>query len=323
MKTIEGMTKDEKLALLKLPLDEKIKRTKELILEWYLQYDGQVFVSFSGGKDSTVLLHIARSIKTCADIPAVFVDTGLEYPELRQHVKNTENVIWVKPKYTFKQVLEKYGYPIISKEQSRYIYDMRHSKSDKLKDVRMNGKLMPDGTRGSMSRLSDCWKPLIDAPFEISNKCCDVMKKNPAKNFEKESGRHPIVGTMAEESRLRWQKYLGTNCNAFSAKHPESKPMSFWTEQDVLEYIRRFNLEIPSVYGEIKEDENGKLYTTGVHRTGCMFCMYGLHCEKKGETRFDKMKQTHPKQYDYCMNQLGLKTVIDEYLKCSPRKESK
>ena len=129
---------------------------------------------------------------------------------------------------------------------------MRHSKSDKLKDVRMNGKLMPDGTRGTMSRLSDCWKPLIDAPFEISNKCCDVMKKNPAKNFEKESGRHPIVGTMAEESRLRWNKYLGTNCNAFSAKHPESKPMSFWTEQDVLEYIRRFNLEIPSVYGEIK-----------------------------------------------------------------------
>ena len=74
---------------------------------------------------------------------------------------------------------------------------------------------------------------------------------------------------------------------------------------------------------EIKEDENGKLYTTGVHRTGCMFCMYGLHCEKKGETRFDKMKQTHPKQYDYCMNQLGLKTVIDAYLKCSPRKDSK
>lgn len=58
-------------------------------------------------------------------------------------------------------------------------------------------------------------------------------------------------------------------------------------------------------------------------RTGCMFCMYGLHCEKNGETRFDKMKQTHPKQYDYCMNQLGLKTVIDEYLKCSPRKDSK
>ena len=60
MKKFDGMTKDEKLALLKLPLDEKIKRTKELILEWYLQYDGQVFVSFSGGKDSTVLLHIAR-----------------------------------------------------------------------------------------------------------------------------------------------------------------------------------------------------------------------------------------------------------------------
>ena len=277
------MTKDEKLALLKLPLDEKIQRTKELILEWYLQYDGQVYISFSGGKDSTVLLHIARSIKTCADIPAVFMDTGLEYPEVRQHVKNTENVIWIKPKYTFKQVLEKYGYPIISKEQSKFIYAIRHSKSDKVKDVCMNGAILPDGTRGSMSRLSNCWKPLLNAPFEISDKCCNVMKKNSAKKFEKETGRHPIIGTMAEESRLRLSMYLGTNCNAFSAKHPVSKPLSFWTEQDVLEYIRRFNLEIPSVYGEIKEDKTENCIRQAFQEQAVCFACTGFIMKRKAK----------------------------------------
>ena len=310
------LTKDEKLAQLKLTLDEKIKRTKELILEWYLQYNGQVYVAYSGGKDSTVLLHIARSIKTCADIPAVFVDTGLEYPEIREHVKNTENVVWVKPKYTFKQVLEKYGYPIISKEQSRYLYDMRHSKSEKLKDVRLNGRLLANGKRGKMSTLSRKWRPLIDADFEISNKCCDVMKKNPSKQYSKESGKKPIVGTMAVESKLRWNRYLIGNCNAFSDKHPESKPLSFWTEQDILEYILRFNLKIPSVYGDIVRGDDGLLRTTKCQRTGCMFCMYGLHLEAH-PNRFEIMKETHPKQYAYCMDKLGLRHVIEEYGKAA------
>lgn len=307
---------NDKKELLKMTLDEKIQKTKELILEWFWQYDGKVCVAYSGGKDSTVLLHITRSLKRCANVPAVFVDTGLEYPEIREHVKNTENVIWVKPKLTFKQVLEKYGYPIISKEQSSYIYEVRHSKSKKLKDIRLNGRLLPNGKRGTMSKISNKWKPLIDSDFEISNKCCDVMKKAPSAKFYKQSGLKPIIGTMAVESKLRWEHFIKGNCNAFSDKHPESKPMSFWTEQDVLEYIERYNLEIPSVYGRIEKDENGTRRLTGCQRTGCMFCMYGLHLEKS-PNRFERMKDTHPKQYEYCMNKLGLKHVIEEYMTCA------
>lgn len=172
------ISKEDKLAFMKMTLDDKIKRTKMLIMDWYAQFGGKVYVSFSGGKDSTVLLHIARQVHP--DIIGVFDDTGLEYPEIREFVKKQENIIWIKPKQNFKQVLDKYGYPIISKEQSRYISDLRNPNvSEKLKNKRLNG------TETRRFKLSEKWKPLINSDFKISNRCCDVMKKAPLKEFEK------------------------------------------------------------------------------------------------------------------------------------------
>lgn len=180
---------------------------------------------------------------------------------------------------------------------------------------------MNGGKNGKSGKISQCWKPLVNADFEITNACCDVMKKRPMKNFEKETGLHPIVGTMAGESRRRFEQYMRGNCNAFSVAHPVSKPLSFWTEQDILEYIKRYNIKIPSVYGDIIEDVNG-LKTSGCNRTGCMFCMFGLHLEKS-PNRFERMKKTHPKQYDYIMNKLNGEHVMNVYLSCSPRKSTR
>lgn len=301
-------TKEQKIQFFNMSLEDKVKRTKQLILEWYLQFDGKVYVSFSGGKDSTVLLHIARSIKGLENIVGVFDDTGLEYPEIRDFVKKQDNITWIKPKMNFKQVIEKYGFPVISKEQSLYIYQLRNTKSDKLKKLRLEG-----GRKGAF-KVAEKWKPLINADFNIANQCCDVMKKKPFKVFEKQTGLHPIIATMASESRLRLRRYFQGDCNEYSATHPVSKPMSFWNEQDVLQYIKMHNLEIASVYGDVIE-ENGKLTTTGCSRTGCMFCMFGLHLEQR-PNRFDLMKDTHPKQYDYIMNKLNGRHIMNEYLKC-------
>lgn len=294
-------SKEEKLEFMKMTLDDKIKRTKQLIMEWYAQFDGKVYVSFSGGKDSTVLLHIARNTLGCSDIVGVFDDTGLEYPEIRDFVRKQENIIWIKPKKTFYQVIKEYGWPIISKEQSLYIRDAKQSKSEKLRKLRIEG-------RNGRFKISKKWLYLIDAPFKISNECCNVMKKSVAKKFEKESKLKPMIATMAEESNLRMEMYMRGDCNEYSAKRPISKPMSFWTEKDVLDYIQRYNLEIASVYGEIKD---GKL--TGVSRTGCMFCMYGLHLQGNNN-KFEQMKVTHPKLYDYIMNKLGGSDVLKWYL---------
>jgi len=107
-----------------LPLSIKVRMTKQRIRDWINYYgeDG-VYVSFSGGKDSTVLLDLVR--QEYPNVVAVFVDTGLEFPEIRQFVKLFDNVEWIKPKMTFRQVIEKYGYPFISKEVSECVAGAR------------------------------------------------------------------------------------------------------------------------------------------------------------------------------------------------------
>jgi len=257
--------------------------TQQRIREWVSEYPS--YISFSGGKDSTVLLHIARNFCLTKDIPAVFVDTGLEYPEVRQFALSQENVIRVKPEMTFRKVIETYGYPVISKEVAKRVTEYRNAErkgrlTESSAYKEFNGLLRKaNGEKSFFNK--EKWKFLVDSDFLISHRCCDVMKKNPAKKFQKESGRTPIIATMAYESQTRKMAWLKTGCNAFDSQNPHSQPMSFWTEQDVLQYLRDYSVPYASVYGEIKEDENGKLYTTGCDRTGCVFCGFGCHLEKK------------------------------------------
>ena len=232
----------------------------------------------------------------------MYIDTGLEYPEIKQFVKTWDNVDIIRPKMSFKQVIEKYGYPVISKEQSQYIYQYRNAKSEKTKETRLNGNKWGRG------KISNKWKYMIDAPFKISDQCCNVMKKNPAKEYEKKNNVVPIVGTLAEESALRVTHYIKNGCNAFDSKRPKSTPLGFWTNQDVLEYIKKYNIKIPGVYGDIVEVD-GKLKTTGCDRTGCIYCAYGCHLEE--ENRFLRLEKTHPKLHKYCMNELEMSDVLE------------
>lgn len=136
------------------------------------------------------------------------------------------------------------------------------------------------------------------------------MKERPLDRFTKETGLYPIIGTMACESMRRQMAYLATGCNAFTKDKPTSQPMSFWLEQDVLQYLRMTGIPYASgVYGEIVEDK-GRLKTTGAARTGCMFCMFGAHLEKS-PNRFERMALTHPRLHNYCINKLGCGAVLD------------
>lgn len=297
--------------------------------EWIVEaVDGQVYVSVSG-IDSTVLKHIVDSMYD--NVPAVFVNTGLEYPEIQkfwQDVKKGKhscfnpNVEIIRPEMRFDEVVKKYGYPIVSKEVSNAIYGARHSKgTGKTKSIRLKrlrGELLaPDGSKSRYN--CEKWGFLLNAPFEAHDACCNVMKKKPAKKYAKQTGRKPFIGTMASESRLRQQKWVKFGCNAFDQKEPTSQPLSFWTKQDVLHYVQNYNVPYCSVYGDIVidlSDENpsqmsiidllgdyesgDRLKTTGCDRTGCIFCMFGCHLEK-APNRFQRLKQTHPRQYEYCI----------------------
>lgn len=303
-----------------LSLESKIRMTEQRIRAWYEHWDGQVYVSFSGGKDSTVLKHIVDGMYD--DVPALFVNTGLEYPEIQRFAMSQKNVVTVRPKMRFDEVIIKNGYPVISKDVAQTIKTAKYNK-DTYRYKKAVGIATDKAGNKSLYNMPQ-WAFLMDAPFDTSSRCCDVMKKSPIRQYEKETGRKPFIGTMATEGRARMLSWLKTGCNAFDAKKPTSQPLSFWTEQDILHYIKKYNVPYCSVYGDIvvKEavdgdkvlegqmnlidylgchEESDTLATTGCNRTGCIFCMFGCHLEKE-PNRFQRLKETHPRQYEYCIN---------------------
>ena len=334
------------------PLSVKISLTRDRIRQWVEHYgeDG-VYVSFSGGKDSTVLLRLVREMYP--GIPAVFVDVPTQYPELREFAKTFDNVEILQPAMSFMQLCEKYGFPLISKEVSDRVYFAQKylrwlggtQETKRPTDFSLRGflgiggasienvpietlrlalqetdrdkarQILGEGFPADNSRIYDDavrYKFMALAPFTISHKCCDILKKNPLRNYEHDTNRVPMTAQMASESRIRTQKWMLNGCNGFELKRPISHPMTFWTEQDVLQYIYENQIPICSVYGNVvTEGEAGQMSladlglfdkglptfrTTGCSRTGCMLCGFGCHLEK-GKSRFESLHETHPKMY--------------------------
>ena len=193
-----------------LPLEIKIRMTKMRIQQWVYAFSGEAYISFSGGKDSTVLLNIAREV--FPNLPAVFCDTGLEYPEIREFVKRFENVVWLKPQMNFRQVIQKYGYPLISKSVANTLRGGHEPGSYRWK--KLHGEVFLKNGKPSKFNCVK-WQFLLDAPFKVSEQCCDVMKKRPFHKYQKETGQMPIVATMADESMMRKNSWMKYGCNAF------------------------------------------------------------------------------------------------------------
>lgn len=122
----DGLIHDNErlVELQRLPLHRKIGITISRITEWYNAFNGNVYVSLSGGKDSTVLWDIVH--KLFPDVPAVFSNTGLEYPEIQHFAKDICTDV-VSPKMSFTEVIKTYGYPVISKEVSEAIHYARRN----------------------------------------------------------------------------------------------------------------------------------------------------------------------------------------------------
>lgn len=169
------------------------------------------------------------------------------------------------------------------------------------------------GPDGKSYFNKDKWLPLTQhTNFAISHMCCKVIKKAPLREYGRKTKSYPFIGTLTDESRLREQRWTRHGCNEFEGLHKSSQPLSFWKEQDILKYIYWEGIEIASIYGDVVGvDKDGyeyepmpgmdcKLKCTGCDRSGCIFCAYGEHLEK-GKTKFQKLAETHPKQYEYCL----------------------
>lgn len=195
------------------PIEKKIDHSLGVIDQFLSRTGGMAYVSFSGGKDSTVLLDLVRLFnRMCGDenaTPAVFINTGNEYPDIvrfvRERIAEGYNIRIIKGEMSPRQVWEKYGFPLISKENSKRIWYMKHQPNSAMAQI-ARGERFP--TKKHFFDVPKRWWFLADQDFDITNKCCDVLKKEPVKKYEKETGRHPIIGTMASESSLRQLRYL-------------------------------------------------------------------------------------------------------------------
>ncbi len=248
----------------------------------------------------------------------MFCDTGIEYPEIRAFVKSFGNIVtWIRPEKSFKFVIEEYGFPVVSKEVSFLIEHFRDGKN--FAKCRLNG-LKIDGSPNSYAETRFArWRHLVDAPFKISGRCCEYLKKRPFNVYERKTGRKAITAMMADESKWRENSYLRNGCNNFASRRPVCNPMGFWVEHDVLQYIKDFNVQYCSIYGDIAgvcQSSFAVMESCGERhlscRTGCVFCMYGAHLDKE-PNRFQRLRESHPKLYRYCMDNIGCKKVL-EYL---------
>lgn len=283
-------TVEELKKLQLLPLEMKIEIAEGRILEFYHKMNGKVFVAFSGGKDSTVLLHLVRRL--IPNTIGVFADTGLEFPEIKEFVNTFDNIEIVRPKKDFRTVIMEYGYPLISKD----LADTLHGAKQNPNSLRM--KKLDGSMKGTSKFDQSRWKYLLDAPFELNNKCCDIFKKKPMLEFQKHKGLYPYIGSQAHESQLREKNWVMNGCNSFKKGHEKSLPLSTWTEKDIWDYIKLYGLEV------------AKPYAMGYRRTGCIYCGFGIHTQSETRkddsgmrtpNRYEMLRQTHPNLYAYMM----------------------
>lgn len=277
---------------------QKVDHSLGVIDQFLSRMEGKAFVSFSGGKDSSVLLDLCRIINP--DIKAVFFNTGMEFPDIIRHImqlkKQGYDIDFINAKKKPSEIWSKYGFPLVSKEQAKKLWYMKNDPESKTAKIGYS--------ENSMRNVSQCWRFIVNETFDCNNKCCDILKKNPSHDYQKRTGLYPIIGTMASESLIRKEQYLMRGgCNSFDGKKIFSTPLSIWNDDDVWAYINDRNLKIADIYSK------------GVRRTGCVCCGFGAHLE---QGRFDALYRLYPKIYsntmEYTNNGITFREAIRKVL---------
>lgn len=317
-KTFKEMTLKEKIAL---PHHYKVVISQGIILRMKEKWDGHVVFAYSGGFDSMCMLALDD------DINAVFFDTGIEFPEILDKVRESgSRVTWYKPKHSFYWALKNKGFPLISKNQAEYIDRFRQAwkardvllkekptmeivKKIADKEHQMRGRLFGyrdgDGNKLSTGKIYNKYHYYaIHGTRRISNECCNILKKNPAKQYYKETGNLSFVGTKAVDSNGRKRFFVDVGCFNEGANPPQAYPIHFWTAADIAQFA------------EDRELTPATIYKKKFDRSGCTNCGFGLDQEKKnsedGLNRFERMAITHPQLHDKIMGNYGMEEALEE-----------
>lgn len=261
----------------------------------------KVCLSFSGGKDSTILLKMIEEIGWKNKIKVVFFNTLMEFDATVEFVNKKRQEGWVidetKPKKNHIQIYKEYGYPFQSKYISEMIGRLQKHNFDFVKDTYKsfeeliikypNCKTALRWLTGKDMKSLFCpqWvkRQLPFLKIKIANKCCEFLKKKPVKDYEKE---HKIIlhiiGIRQAEGLSRKNAFRSCIWSDTSKNKHKFFPILFFSDKDVWECINKKNIELSKAY---------TLY--GMERTGCVGCPFSLNYKKELEA----LKQYEPKRY--------------------------
>lgn len=287
---------DEMVELQSLSLEDKVEWAHNAIEEALVRLKCPS-VAFSAGKDSTVLLHMIR--KHQPRIITIWGNTTIEFPECVQFARWLArewelNFYEAKPVVTFWWVVENYGWPLMGKTFG--VGGVAHKQSRELffDDLAARGELNGDYA--------------IQAEVPISSACCTFLKERPSQKLQKKLGVDGVfLGIMASESRQRMFNFLRYGEWYYSKSQSMWKchPMAIWTDQDVWDYIHKFDLPYAALYDMGYHDDQGNW----IHhkRNGCMFCGMDLRFPNN---HLAIMRHTHPKAWNVLMRKMGLGQVL-------------
>lgn len=307
--------KAQMTAMQNLPYEIKVKRAAIRVREFIEKCDELGFNTHVsvGGLDSITLLYFIRSLGY--DIPAISV-SGLEDKSIIKIHKEI-GVQSLKPGKPKTEVLQEFGFPVLSKRIAGKIETLQHP-TERNKTVRhaiITGECGAQGhfAKNSRMKLPQKWLELFAgyenenegtnykiAPFKVSNKCCLYMKEKPCDQWAKEHNSKPFLGLMASEGGQREDALVEHGCNYFGKNVIRSAPFAPFLRQDLLQLALDLKVPVPEIYGKIERKADGTLYTTGAQRTGCQMCGFGVHMEKRPH-RFDKLRQRNPKEWEFWM----------------------
>lgn len=279
-------------------LQDRIAKIKSINEQYDLEHNA--YISFSGGKDSTVLSHLVDEALPGNTIPRVFFNTGIEYKLLVSFVERERErdcrIQIIAPKQNIKEVLEKYGYPFKSKEHSKKLYE--YKSGARYKSIAKYFRLLPDGYNRCPNSL--LYQMKNDFNLKISDKCCSKLKKEPARKYER-AEKKPIciTGMTREEEGQR----TTISCIVTDSKTGGVKrfhPLSVITAEnkDFLDwYINERKIDLCDLYSA----------PYNFNRTGCKGCPFSLDLQDQ----LDVMAELLPVERKQC--EIIWKPVYAEY----------
>lgn len=281
--------------------DIKITKAMERIEQLFYETNGKCCVSFSGGKDSTVILALIKMCEELYTIPpngitAIFSNTGLELGAIVDFVKWCKsewypNIQIIRPEKSFYYIINKYGKPIKSKVKSEFLY--RYQNGNRSKNTMTN--LLGEDGKVVKSKIANKDLHLLHDDFDIkiSNKCCELLKKKPIDSYHKQFGfKGYIVGERVAEGGVRatnTQKRIndgGKICTKLKGNYVVKLPIIDWTDEDVDSFIEKYNVPLSKAYTE-----------QGYKRTGCLLCPFSLQIDKN----LEKLYLYEPNRYKASM----------------------